>query len=358
MRKCVLSVLLVALVLGVAGFAPAHAQGQTPIKLKFSNFQPLTFSAAPVMAAYCEEIKKRTNGRVQITHYAGGTLTTAPKVYDGIVNQVSDIGHSHIGYTRGRFPVTEILDLPVGYTSGFVTTHVKHDFYKRFRPKEWNDVHVLYFWAVGPQILATTKKPVRKFEDMKGMKIRGLGRPADTIKALGAVPVALEMGDAYDAAQRGMLDGIFESMETWKGFRIGDVVKYGHLTQKAVGGIFTFYVAMNKEKWDALPNDIKKVFDEVSEEWVDKHAVKTLEADQDGMDYFKKRGGQIVTLPEEELAKMKKAVEPVIQNYIREMESKGYKRSDMEQQLQFIHERIAYWGRQERERKLKSPYVQ
>ncbi len=358
MRKCVLSVLLVALVLGVAGFAPAHAQGQTPIKLKFSNFQPLTFSAAPVMAAYCEEIKKRTNGRVQITHYAGGTLTTAPKVYDGIVNQVSDIGHSHIGYTRGRFPVTEILDLPVGYTSGFVTTHVKHDFYKRFRPKEWNDVHVLYFWAVGPQILATTKKPVRKFEDMKGMKIRGLGRPADTIKALGAVPVALEMGDAYDAAQRGMLDGIFESMETWKGFRIGDVVKYGHLTQKAVGGIFTFYVAMNKEKWDALPNDIKKIFDEVSEEWVDKHAVKTLEADQEGMDYFKKRGGQIVTLPEEELAKMKKAVEPVIQNYIREMESKGYKRSDMEQQLQFIHERIAYWGRQERERKLKSPYVQ
>jgi TRAP-type C4-dicarboxylate transport system substrate-binding protein len=358
MRKCVLSVLLVAFVLGVAGLAPVHAQGQTPIKLKFSNFQPLTFSAAPVMAAYCEEIKKRTNGRVQITHYVGGTLTTAPKVYDGIVNQVSDIGHSHIGYTRGRFPVTEILDLPVGYTSGFVTTHVKHDFYKKFRPKEWNDVHVLYFWAVGPQILATTKKPVRKFEDMKGMKIRGLGRPADTIKALGAVPVALEMGDAYDAAQRGMLDGIFESMETWKGFRIGDVVKYGHLTQKAVGGIFTFYVAMNKEKWDALPNDIKKVFDEVSEEWVDKHAVKTLEADQEGMDYFKKRGGQIVTLPEEELAKMKKAVEPVIQNYMKDMESKGYKRSDMEQQLQFIHERIAYWGKQERERKLKSPYVQ
>ena len=51
MRKCILSVLLVALVLGVAGLAPVHAQGQTPIKLKFSNFQPLTFSAAPVMAA-------------------------------------------------------------------------------------------------------------------------------------------------------------------------------------------------------------------------------------------------------------------------------------------------------------------
>lgn len=159
MRKCVPAVLLAAFVLGVAGPASVHAQGQPPIKLKFSNFQPLTFSAAPVMAAFCEEIKKRTNDRVQITHYAGGTLTTAPKVYDGIVNQVSDIGHSHIGYTRGRFPVTEILDLPVGYTSGFVTTHVKHDFYKQFRPKEWNDVHVLYFWAVGPRSSRRRRNP-------------------------------------------------------------------------------------------------------------------------------------------------------------------------------------------------------
>ena len=79
------------------------------------------------------------------------------------MNHVSDIGNSHIGYTRGRFPVTEMLDLPVGYTSGFVCTHVKHDFYKKFKPKEWNDVHVLYFWSPGPQIFATSKKPFRNW---------------------------------------------------------------------------------------------------------------------------------------------------------------------------------------------------
>ncbi|OPY61769.1 MAG: Lactate-binding periplasmic protein precursor [Syntrophorhabdaceae bacterium PtaU1.Bin034] len=189
------------------------------------------------------------------------------------------------------------------------------------------------------------------------MKIRGTGRPADIIKALGASPVALEMGDVYDAAQRGLLDGIYDAMETWKGFRLGDVIKYGYLSQRATGSIYTFYVAMNKEKWNALPEDIKKIFTDAAEEWVDKHAVKTLEADQAGMDYFKQKGGQMITIPEEEIKKMQKAVEPVIQAYVKAMEGKGYKKAEMEEQLKFIRERIAYWTKQEKDRKLKSPYL-
>ncbi len=358
MRKKLLFVVLIATLIGLVGSGYSPVQAQTPIKLKFSNFQPMTFSAAPVMQAFCDEIKKRTNGRVEITHYAGGTLTTAPKVYDGIVNQVSDIGHSHIGYTRGRFPVTEILDLPVGYTSGFVAGHVKWDFYKKYKPKEWNDVHVLYFWSVGPQIFASTKKPLHKFEDFKGLKIRGTGRPADTLKALGCVPVALEMADVYDSAQRGLLDGIYDAMETWKGFRLGDVVKYGYLTQAATGSIYTFYVAMNKEKWDALPADIKKIFDDTAEEWVDRHGVRTLEADFEGMDYFKSKGGQMIKIPDAEIKKMYTAVQPVIAAYIKDMEGKGFKKAEMEEQVKFIRERVAYWTKQEKDRKLKSPYVQ
>jgi TRAP-type transport system periplasmic protein len=358
MRTRLLLLALVATMICLVGLIPSRAQSQTPIKLKFSNFQPLTFSAAPVMGAFCEEIKKRTNGKVEITIYHGGTLTTAPKVYDGIVNQVSDIGHSHIGYTRGRFPVTEMLDLPVGYTSGFVAGHVKWDYFKKYKPKEWKDVHVLYFWSVGPQIFGTAKKKMGKFEDMKGLKIRGTGRPADTIKALGCVPVALEMGDVYDSMQRGLLDGMYDAMETWKGFRLGDVIKYGYLTQRATGSIYTFYVAMNKDKWDALPEDIKKVFDETAEEWVDRHGVTTLEADFAGMDYFKGKGGEIVRFADGDIAKMHKAIEPVIEAYIKDMESKGFKRAELEEQLKYVHERIAYWSKQEQDRKLKSPYIQ
>ena len=66
----------------------------------------------------------------------------------------------------------------------------------------------------------------------------------------------------------------------------------------------------------------------------------------------------MVTLPEEEIKKMQKAVEPVIQNYLKDMEAKGSRGAKWKQQLQFIRERIAYWSKQEKERKLKSPYVQ
>jgi TRAP-type C4-dicarboxylate transport system substrate-binding protein len=358
MRRKLLFVVLIVALLSLIGFVTGYAQSQASIKLRFSNPLPVTYSSTPVVGQFCEEIKKRTNGRVEITYYPGGTLTTFPKVYDGVLNQVSDIGLSHIGYTRGRFLVTEMLDLPVGMPSGFVASHVKHDFYKKFKLKEWNDVHLLFLWSPGPQIFALGKRPFKKLEDLKGLKIRGIGRPADTIKALGAVPVALEMGDVYDAAQRGLLDGIMEVMETWKGFRLGDVINYGALTQRGAGLVYTFYVAMNKEKWDALPDDIKKIFVEMSEEWVDRLGVRTLEADFEGLDYFKQRGGQMITLPEEEIKKIAKAVEPVIENYMKEMEAKGFKMGEMDEQLKYIRERLAYWSKQERERKLRSPYIQ
>jgi TRAP-type C4-dicarboxylate transport system substrate-binding protein len=113
---------------------------------------------------------------------------------------------------------------------------------------------------------------------------------------------------------------------------------------------------MNKRKWDALPPDIQKIMTETAEEWVDKHAVKTLEADQAGMDYLLSKGGKVMSLPDAELQKMKKAVQPVIDDYMKSMESKGHKKAEMQAQLNYIYERIDYWHKQERQRKLKSPY--
>jgi TRAP-type C4-dicarboxylate transport system substrate-binding protein len=115
---------------------------------------------------------------------------------------------------------------------------------------------------------------------------------------------------------------------------------------------------MNKEKWNGLPDDIKKTFAETSEDWVDKIAMKTLEADFAGLDYLKQCGVQMTTLPDEEIQKMQEAVKPVMQKYMKDMEGKGFKRAEMEAQLQFIRERIAYWSKHEKDRNLKSPWMQ
>jgi TRAP-type transport system periplasmic protein len=354
MKSLVLFVFCGVLLVSVA-MPPVHAAEQ-PIKLKYSNFLPPTHPFSTQGQQFCDEIKKRTNGRVEITYYPGGILTSATKIYDGVLNGVSDIGLSHIGYTRGRFLVTEMLDLPVGYTSGYVATHVKDDFYNQFKPKEWNDVHVLHFLAPGPQIIATKSKPVRKLEDLKGLKIRGAGRIGDTAKALGATPVPVEMADAYDGLQRGVVDGIMDAMETWKGWKLGELVKHATLSERGAGLVFTFYVVMNKDKWNSLPDDIKKIFTQVSAEFVEKYGVTSNEIDIGGRDFFKQKGGQFYALDEAETKRWQRAVEPMLAQHIKDLEAKGVKKADGEAYLKYTKERIDYWTKQEKDHKISSPY--
>lgn len=82
---------------------------------------------------WAREIQTRTNGRVKITYYPGGTLTPAAKVYDVVVQGISDIGMSVLSYTMGRFPASELVDLPHGYPNGWVATMVANDYYNHFK---------------------------------------------------------------------------------------------------------------------------------------------------------------------------------------------------------------------------------
>ena len=87
-----------------------------------------------------KEIEKRTNGKVQVTVFPGGTLTPADKCYDGVVKGLSDVGMSVLSYTRGRFPLTEVIDLPLGYKNGTAATKLVNLYYNKFKPKELDDV--------------------------------------------------------------------------------------------------------------------------------------------------------------------------------------------------------------------------
>ncbi len=335
---------LITILFSLASFMLGHAGSPGPIKLKYSNFFPVTHPYAVLGQQLCDEIKKRTDGKVEITYYPGGILTSATKMYDGVVNGVSDLGFSNLLYTKGRFSVCETLNLPVGYMTGYVATEVMNEFYAKFKPKEWDKVHLLHFIGSGPTIIATSKKPVRKLEDLTGVKIRGAGRGADIVKALGGTPVPVEMADAYDGLQRGVIDGVFDAMETYKGWKLGELLRHSTQSQ-AVGMSVTFYVVMNKEKWSALPDDLKRVFNEVSAEWMKKYGALAKDIDEAGKDFFQNQGGQIIPLSGEEVGRWKKAVQPVFEQHIKDLEAKGIKRSEAESYLKFINERISYWTR-------------
>jgi TRAP-type C4-dicarboxylate transport system substrate-binding protein len=352
MKRSVLSAIVVLAFLTMT--VPAVHAGEV-IKLKYSNFFPPMHKNAVLGAQFCEEIKKRTNGRVEISYFPGGTLTTAPKVFNGVVTGISDIGMSNIGYTRGRFPVTEVHDLPLGFPSGFVSTHVADDFYNKFKPKEWDAVKVLYMHSGGPVIIYTVKKPVRTLDDLKGLKIRGSGRVADIIKALGGTPMPLEMADMYEAMRRGVIDGSLGSMEQLKGWKTGEIARFATLSWR-VGSVTAFYVVMNKVKWNSLPDDIKKIFDEVSAEWREKHALGWNEIDIEGREYLKSVGGQTIPLTENEVARWQSAVEPVITDYKKDLATKGFKPEEIEGYVKYTKDRIDFWRQKQNEKGVATPY--
>lgn len=287
--------------------------GEKPIELTYSVFFPATHSQYKLAESWAKEVEKRTNGKVKITMYPGGSLTKADQCYEGVINAVSDLGMSCFAYTRGRFPLLEVLDLPLGYPSGKVATRVAMDMIKKYQPAELKDVQFLYVHAHGPGILAS-KKPVRTLDDLKGLKVRATGLCTKIVEKLGAQPVGMSQPETYEALQKGVVDATFCPMETLQGWKQGEVIQ-AVTDSRCVGYTTSMFVVMNKTKWEQLPQDVKDVILAVSEEWVDKHAQAWDDDDAKAKEYITGMGKEIISLTPEEQERWKNAVQPVIQAY-------------------------------------------
>jgi TRAP-type C4-dicarboxylate transport system substrate-binding protein len=346
-------ILICVIALVLSTLVPVCAQDV--IKLNAANYLPPMHKMSLLTQWFCDEVKKRTNGEVEITYHPGGTLLSPVKMYVGVTTGIADLGFSHTAYTRGRFPVTEVLDLPQGYPSGYVAVQVSNDFYEKFKPAEWDDVHVLYFASSPPLVLHTNEKRVETMEDMAGLKIRATGQMAEVIKALGGSPVPLQMPDVYEALKRGVIDGVTVDLSPLKYWKFAEVVKYTTASWP-LGTTYCFYFIINKNKWNKLSPNAQKVMTEVAMEAKDKQAALWNEMDIEGRDLFLSQGGEMIQLSDAEIARWKKAVQPVIAKYKDDMVSKGYKAADVDGWLHFIGERIRYWKAEEKKRGIPNPY--
>ncbi len=320
MRKmlCVAAVSVAFLSFGLA--CPlAHAQ-QKVITLNLSNFFPPENKISVAMDQWCKEVEKRTNGRLKVTQFPGGTLTPPAQTYVGVVKGVADLGLSFFGYTMGRFPLTEVLDLPLGYKSGYVGAKLANEYYKKFRPKELDEVRVLFLTTSPPHMLFA-KRPIRNLEDLKGLKIRSTGTSSKVVAALGGVPVAMPMSEAYDALSKGVVQGIIGPYEPMKGFKLAEVVSDS--TEYGTAYVNANYIIMNKAKWNELPADIQKIVENISEEWIERMGKLWDELDKEGKDVFLQKGGKVVVLSKEENARWTERLRPILDDYVKDMKSKG-----------------------------------
>jgi TRAP-type C4-dicarboxylate transport system substrate-binding protein len=321
MHRKWLSILTCFAVFGFS-FVISPVYGQTkPIELNYSIFFPAPHRNAVLSTEWAKEIEKRTDGKVKITMFYGGTLTPADKCYDGVVKGISDIGFSVLAYTRGKFPLTEVTDLPVGMKSGLVATKVINEYYKKFKPKEFDEVQVMYLHGHGPGVLHT-KKEVKTLEDVKGLKIRCTGMAAKIAGALGATPVAMPMGETYDALSRGVVDGSMAPHEALQGWKWGEVVKF---STEDWGASYSsgMFVVMNKAKWNAIPPDLQKIIEKVNEEYIEKQGKTWDEIDKVGKDFTIARGNKIISLSPDENLRWEKAVKPILDEYKKNMKDKG-----------------------------------
>jgi TRAP-type C4-dicarboxylate transport system substrate-binding protein len=292
-----------------------------PIELNYSIFFPPTHIQTKTAEAWAKEIETRTQGRVKITIFAGGALTPAPQVYEGVINGISDLGMSCFAYTPGRFPLLEGLDLPLGYPNGAVATRIATELTQKYKPAEVANTHILLVHAHGPGLLAS-KKTVKTLDDLKGMKVRGTGLSLKIVTALGGAPVGMAQNDAYEALQKGVVDATLCPIETLKGWKQGEVIS-SITDATAVGYTTAMFVTMNSKKWESLPADIQKVFTEVSKEWVAKAGHAWDQADAEGREFVQGLHREMVSLSPEEQQKWKQAVQPVLDAYVKAAQEKG-----------------------------------
>ncbi len=310
-----LSALAAVLLIPQCGFA------DETVTLTYSNFFPPTHVQSKMTEEWVKEVEKRTNGKVKIDYFPGNTLTSAKQCYDGVVQGISDIGMSALAYSKGRFPVMAVVDLPLGYKTGVAASNVANKVYEKFKPAELDDVEVMYFHAHGPGVLNTRGKPVRTLEDMKGLKLRATGNSAQVVKALGGTPVAMSMPDSYQSIQKGIVDGGIYPMETNKGWNMAEVVDYCTLSYPA-GYTTTFFVVMNKDRWNSLPKDVQDTIRQINKEWVGKHGQAWDQSDEVGKQFLLEQKDEIIELDPAEAKRWKNAMQPIMDNYVKEMDKK------------------------------------
>lgn len=297
--------------------------GGPAVKLTYSNFFPPTHIQSILAEEWCNEVEKRTDGRVKVQYFPGGTLTKAPQCYDGVVTGQSDIGFGVFTYTRDRFPIMSAVDLPLGYPSGKAATQLANAVYEKYMPEELMDTQVMYLHGHGPGIIHTKDKAVMTVEDMKGLKLRATGTSAKVVEALGAVPVPKPMSEVYQMLQKGVVEGGAYPFESAKGWKLGEVTDYATADFSAAYTT-AFFVVMNKDKWSTLSEDIQAIIKEVNSEWIMKHGEAWDGSDMAGISYFLTRGGQIVGLDSKEAERWRQAVAPISDEYAEELTEKGF----------------------------------
>jgi TRAP-type C4-dicarboxylate transport system substrate-binding protein len=299
-----------------------------PVTLELSTFAPPTDELTIMLQEWCDEVEKRTNGRVRVNLHPGATLTAASQTYDSVVKEIIDIGFGPMGATTGRFPLMEVMDLPLGLESGYKASMLSMDLFKTFRPKELSDVKVLFMLSSPPAYLQT-RNPIRNLDELKGTKLRAVGGTTTRVTAaLGGVPLALGPTDVYDALSKGIADGAIVISDALAQLKWGEFLKYTTLNTRT-SYVNSGYFVMNLNKWRSLSPDVQEIIAALSSEYLEKMSKLWDQKEKDAIAALKLQGHTTFTLSPEEEERWVERVAPVYDEYVREKSARGIPAADV-----------------------------
>lgn len=310
-----------------AGFAaPAAAQDVT---LRFHHFlPPMSNFHAKGLVPWSEKVTKESGGRIKFQLYPSLQLGgTVPQLFDQAKDGVADIVWTQPGVTAGRFPRTEVFELPFVMTDVDSTSRAIWEFVQKEAADEFRDVRPIAFFVHGPGVIHSRDKQIRSLSDLRGMKVRGSTRLATRLLAtLGATPVGMPVTGVSEGISKGVIDAAMTSWEVVPAIRLQELTKFSLATDPKAPGIFTsvFIVAMNKAKYESMPADLKKVFDANTGLVLSEFFGKVFEdADASGRKIVADRGNTISALTLAETEAWRKAAQPVYDAWFQEMTGKG-----------------------------------
>ena len=306
------------------GAGPAAAQEVT---LRLHQFLPPQANVPKlILDVWADNVEKDSEGRIKVERYPSMQLGgKPPELMDQAIDGIADVVWTVVGYTPGRFPSTEVFELPFFVNdAGAASRAYWQMFEAHMKDSEFKDVHILGTWVHGPGVFHS-KDPITTPADLQGMKIRGGSRTVNALlEKFGATPVGMPVPAISEALSKGVIDGTTIPWEVTPALKVPELVgNHTEFTGKMLYTL-TFVLAMNKDKYDSLPDDLKEVVDRNSGEEFSVFA-GTTQAGADGpsRQLAVDRGNNIITLDEAQTAEWRELAQPIYDEWVADMESKG-----------------------------------
>jgi TRAP-type C4-dicarboxylate transport system substrate-binding protein len=319
-------------VLGIAGAAMAALMTTTSafaqdVTLTLHQFLPAQANVPKlVLDVWADRVEEASGGRIEIERYPSMQLGgSPPELMDQAADGIADIVWTVVGYTPGRFPTTEVFELPFMVEDARAASYAYWEMFERhMEDGEFADLKIVGTWVHGPGMFHTNK-PVNVPSDLEGMKIRGGSRLVnDLLTRVGAEPIGMPVPAVSEALSKGVLDGTTIPWEVTAALKVPELVSNHTEFDGAALYNLTFVLAMNKDRFDSLPEDLQQVIDDNSGLAFSVFAGGTQsDADGPARQLAVDRGNNIITVSEEDAKEWDALVNPIYATWIADMQGKG-----------------------------------